>query len=111
MDCELSSCLRTATLIEVLPIVASAFVQSQQQPADSLHSLWVCRSHVNAVSMNLFPHIYKCGNVRTCQKVRMVHQLSLISSLQYILSNKAAESSKLVQQMRGRSILQLTLQT
>lgn len=99
MDRELSNCLRTATLIKVLPIVASAFVQSQQQPADSLHSLCVCRLHVNALSMSLFTHFYKFGNVETCQKVWMVHQLSLISSLQYILSNKAAQSSKLVQQM------------
>lgn len=79
--------------------------------ADSLHSLCVYRLHVNAVSMNLFTHTYKCGNIKTCQKVWMVHQLSLISSLQYILSNKVAKSSKLVRQMRSRSILQLTLQT
>lgn len=81
MDRELSDCRRTATLIKVLPIVASAFVQSQHQPAGSLHSLCVCRLHVNEVSVNLFPHIYKCGNVKTSQKVWIVHQLSLISSL------------------------------
>lgn len=63
MDRELSDCLRTATLIKVLPIVASAFLQSQHRPADGLHSLCVCRFHVNAVSMNLFPphlQMWKC---------------------------------------------------
>lgn len=58
MDRELSDCLRMATLIKVLPIVASASVQSQHQHADSLHSLCVCRLHVNAVSMTLLtPHL------------------------------------------------------
>lgn len=108
MDHELRDCLRTATLIKVFHIVctASAFVQSQHQPADSLHSLCVY-----AVSMNLFIHIYKCGNVNTCQKVwRTSFPLIHLSNIFYLIrqQNPLNWSSRCE---AGLLYSQLTLQT